>query len=126
VTSQALTAVYQAPFPLAGVARSPSLEKPGSTVAPPPSLGSSSSAQASAEQKKAPAKSKQTAPAATPTTAAPTATTPAPAQPPPASSSEDGGGGGLSPKAIVGLALAALALALWGGWILYRRRGWLP
>jgi Prenyltransferase and squalene oxidase repeat len=114
VTGQALLAVNGAAFPLSPVARTVAAlpkAKPGS--APAPSGGASGKKVAKPGQK-------GDVPA---TSSAPAAQSPAPAALSPASAQgEDGGGGGV-PFWLIGIAAAALAVvAIWAGWVLYRRR----
>jgi uncharacterized membrane protein len=113
VTGQALMAVNGAAFPLAPVPRKASAA-PAPAAAPPKkqAMGGSGTG------------SPQPAEAAKP---APSGADPPPAQPTalplaPASSSRDEDGGGGLPAWIIVVALAAGAAAVWGGWVLYRRR----
>jgi energy-coupling factor transport system substrate-specific component len=114
VTGQALLALNGAAFPLAPVARTTA-----AAPSPAPATGDGS------------AKPGASAPASKPKPAAKPATggaAPAPDQPasvplsPTSASTDNGGGGGVPAWLIVIAALAAAGAAVWGGWVLYRRR----
>jgi uncharacterized membrane protein len=116
VTGQALLAVNGKPFPLAPVARSAGRASDAAA-------GASGSAPTGAGAPEVPSGGKRKAapPAATTTTAQPTQTAPVPLAP--RSSSQDDEGGGGVPAWLLGVAaFAALATAVWGGWLYYRRR----
>ena len=121
VTGQALLAASGAAFPLSPVARS-AAEAPAASPGP-SAGGANASANAKADSTPSPAKPhrKQEHSAGGPATT--------PSQPPPvplapASSSADGGegGGGVPGWLIAVAAVAVAAAAVWGGWVLYRRR----
>jgi hypothetical protein len=116
VTGQALLAVNGAAFPLAAVART-TAAKP---AAPAPAAGGGS------------AKAGQNSPASKPNEKPkPAANGTAPAAPeesetvplaPASAGTDDGGGAGVPAWLIVIVAVAAAGGAVWGGWVLYRRR----
>ena len=116
VTSQVLLALNGAAFPLSPVARA-------TAPAPAPATGGEQASPAGDPKPKAKGAQpeRKQAPAASPA--------PAPADPPasvplsPASSgTDDGGGGGVPAWLVVIGAAGAVAAAVWGGWVLYRRR----
>jgi energy-coupling factor transport system substrate-specific component len=119
VTGQALMAVNGKPFPLAPVPRSSARSTraaPGDGGGAGPASSPATGGAGKAEKGSA-------------TTAAPTTTTTTDAQQaapvplaPASSGQEDDGGGGIPTWAVVLLATAAVALAVWGGWLYYRRR----
>ena len=116
VTGQALLAADGAAFPLAPVSRSTASAPaavPG--TAPASAKGGSAAPAAKPDRKKHPSASRAAQPAGVPASV-PLA---------PASASGDDGrgdGGGIPAWLIVVLAAAAVGAAVWGGWILYRRR----
>jgi energy-coupling factor transport system substrate-specific component len=116
VTGQALLAVNGAAFPLAPVARTA-----GSAPAAPPAAVGGGSAKGGQSQpaskpdgKPKPAANGTPAPAPEESEAVPLA--------PASASADDGGGGGVPAWLIVIVAIAAASGAVWGGWVLYRRR----
>jgi Prenyltransferase and squalene oxidase repeat len=114
VTGQALLAANGTAFPLGAVATRAASEPaaPSGPTAAPAKAGSGPRAAKPDRRKKA-AASGGTQPAAQPSSV-PLA---------PASSSGDEGGGGGIPAWVIVIAGAALvAAAVWGGWVLYRRR----
>ena len=118
VTAQALMAVNGKAFPLAPVSRRTQAQAGG---------GSAGAARPSAPTPGASTPGKPVAkPAAPPAAPAePASAEPASADPgplAPASAGEDGGDGGISPWLLGLLIAAALAAAVWGGWLAYRRR----
>ena len=115
VTGQVLLALHGAAFPLSPVPRTtPSAPAP---VAAPerasPGRRSVPAAKPDRKKKKQPA-----ATAESPASAEPTALPLTPAS----SSSGKGGGGGIQSWLIVIVVVAAALAAVWGGWVLYRRR----
>ncbi|HSD23051.1 MAG TPA: hypothetical protein VLB79_01855 [Solirubrobacterales bacterium] len=114
VTGQALLAVNGAAFPLGTVPRAPA-SAAAAVPSSPKEVGRTGSGGAAAKpnQEKQPAAS-DAAPAAGRSIALPL--TPA------SSRADDGGGGGVPAWPIVIVALAVAAAAVWGGWVLYRRR----
>jgi uncharacterized membrane protein len=114
VTGQALLAVNGAAFPLAPVPR-----RPAAAPAAVPGAASSPAKVGSGAQAAKPDRKKDRAAAGTEQPAE----QPAPLALAPASSSGDGGSGGGIPGWLIAIAAAvAVAAAVWGGWILYRRR----
>jgi Prenyltransferase and squalene oxidase repeat len=114
VTGQALMAVSGAAFPLAPVPRSTT----AAPAAAPGSGGAPAKSGSSAQPSKQDGKAKPTASGAAPPPDQPTTVPLAPAS----SSSDDGGGGGIPAWLIVIIVVAAGGGAIWGGWVLYRRR----
>jgi energy-coupling factor transport system substrate-specific component len=115
VTGQALLAVNGRPFPLAPVPRGASRAGAGAAAT---GLASGS-----------PSRAPKAGAARDPGAAAkpgPTTTTPARADGTvtfaPASSTRDDGGGGVPAWLVPALVAVALGAAIWGGWLLYRRR----
>jgi hypothetical protein len=120
VTGQALLAVDAKPFPLAPVPRSAASRtgKAGpATGTPAPAAGPGGTKPSKAGDKAAGAQ-----PASgTPTEAAPqTAATPL--DPASAGTGSGSGGGGVPAWVLVAAGFAAVAAAVWGGWVYYRRR----
>ncbi|HEY3192552.1 MAG TPA: hypothetical protein VGJ61_07195 [Solirubrobacterales bacterium] len=116
VTGQALMAVNGAAFPLRAVARQASVPttKPAG-VGTAPAGGAAPGSAGPARTTPSKQGTTRTAGQAT------SATHPVPLTP--ASSGRDGGGGGGVPAWLIAIAAAALfAAAVWGGWVLYRRR----
>jgi energy-coupling factor transport system substrate-specific component len=114
VTGQALMAVNGVAFPLATVPRQVSeAPAPARDTAKEPAKGGSGAASPTQASK---------------AKRAPSGAAPAPGQPtalplvPASSGSDEGDGGGLPAWIIVVVALAAGTGAVWGGWVLYRRR----
>jgi Prenyltransferase and squalene oxidase repeat len=114
VTGQALLAVNGAAFPLGSVPRR------AASAPAAPAGGSASSPQGGtkAKAKKPSPKGEPTASGAPEPSEQPAALPLAPAS----SGNDDEGGGGVSAWLIVIAALAAAGGAVWGGWVLYRRR----
>ncbi len=119
VTGQALLAVDGAAFPLSPVARSggaaPAAKSSGAATGGGPAASGPGQPKKRAHPKGSPSRvGAASAPAAQP----------ASGQLTPASSpiDHDGGGGGVPAWLIVLLAVAAAGGAVWGGWVLYRRR----
>jgi hypothetical protein len=113
VTAQALMAVNGKAFPLAPVSRRTQAQAGG---------GSAGAARPSAPTPGASTPGKPVAkPAAPPAAPAePASADPGPLAP--ASAGEEGEDGGISPWLLGLLIAAALAAAVWGGWLAYRRR----
>ena len=116
VTGQALLAADGAAFPLAAVPRQAGSKAPvPSASAPAPAKNESGAPASKPDPKKEVAASDGTQPAAQPS---PSSVPLAPAS----SSTDDEGGGGI-PGWVIAVAAAVLAgTAVWGGWVLYRRR----
>jgi hypothetical protein len=114
VTGQALLAVNGAAFPLASVPRKAASAPAAAPDAPAAPAKKRSGPSAS----KPPRKPGPTAAGGSP---APAQTAPVPLAPA-SSPSDDGGGGGIPAWLIVIAAGAAAGGAVWGGWVLYRRR----
>ncbi len=116
VTGQALLAVNGAAFPLNPVPRMASRAAPGggggagATEGASAGGGSGGKAQSSG---KSPAKSPTETQPAEPGDPVPIA---------PASSSQGDGGGGIPGWLVAAAAAALIAAAVWGGWVMYRRR----
>jgi hypothetical protein len=119
VTGQALLAVSEKPFPLSPVPRS----SPNPAPAPVARASGPPAAAEGGAKTKPPHRAKPK-PKPAPAAATPAATK-TPTAPPlsPASAQAEGEGGGGVPGWLVALALVALGCAaIWGGWVLYRRR----
>ncbi len=114
VTGQALLAVNGAAFPLGSVPRAQAPAR--ATAGAPASAKSSPSADGAKEKVKT-----KRDPAASGATQPPAAPSPLPLSPT-ASSTADGDGGGLPAWLIAIPSAAAVIGAVWGGWVLYRRR----
>jgi hypothetical protein len=118
VTGQALAAVSGKAFPLAPVPRSLATAKlKGEAGSEKPSPGSAPGT-AKGHAKKAGGKQAATQP----THSEPAATDTAPVPLAPASATPDDDGGGIPGWLIAALAVLAVAAAVWGGWLVYRRR----
>jgi hypothetical protein len=121
VTGQALMAVAGKALPLAPVARTVSARsKQGSAI--PPTGGSAVTPGGGGAGTEKPGAAPAAPGAAATTTQQQTTTTPPLPLAPASSATKDDGGGGLPGWAIALIAVAALAAAVWGGWLLYRRR----
>jgi len=115
VTGQALLAVNGSAFPLTPVARTVAAAPKAKPGAAP--VGASGGPAAGAAKPKAKPESAAAGPAPASQPAALVPLAPASAQ-----TDDDGGGGGL-PGWLIALGAAVVALvAVWGGWLLYRRR----
>ena len=116
VTGQALLAATGAAFPVNPVPR---------TTAPAPAQPAGAAAPATAKQGSSPKSSKPEAkgkPAASSTPQPSGAPAPVPLVPASSSADEGGAGGGVPAWLILVVAAAAASGAVWGGWVLYRRR----
>ncbi len=115
VTGQALMAVNGAAFPLNPVPRA--VSNAGGAAAAGATAGTAGAATGGAVKAKSARKSTTTAQAPTDTAATPVPFAPA------SSTRGGGGGGGGIPGWLVALGLIALGgTAVWGGWVLYKRR----
>jgi hypothetical protein len=118
VTGQSLAAVSGKAFPLAPVPRSLATAKlKGEAGSEKTSPGS-----APGTAKKHPKKTGGKQAAAPPPQSEPAATDTAPVPLAPASATQKDGGGGIPGWLIAILAVLAVAAAVWGGWVVYRRR----
>jgi hypothetical protein len=118
VTGQALLAVNSMPFPLAPVPRSAANRaKPGVTSGGSASPSGAASSSKTKTSKAGGAATGQTATGTTETT--PTTATPLD---PASAQTGSGSGGGVPAWVLVAAGLAAVAAAIWGGWVYYRRR----
>ena len=116
VTGQALLAADGAAFPLGAVPRQAGSKAPvPSAAAAGPAKNGSGARASKPDPKKEVAASDGTHPAAQPS---PSSVLLAPAS----SSTDDEGGGGIPGWVIVVAAALLAAIAVWGGWVLYRRR----
>ena len=116
VTGQALLAADGAAFPLGAVPRQAASKAPvPSAAAAGPAKNGSGARASKPDPKKEIAASDGTHPAAQPS---PSSVLLAPAS----SSTDDEGGGGIPGWVIVVAAALLAAIAVWGGWVLYRRR----
>jgi energy-coupling factor transport system substrate-specific component len=120
VTGQALMAVNGAALPLSPVGRAVSRTTPSGGSAGPGTAGTPAGT-GGGKAGKPPAPSGAPASGATqPETT--TQSAPVPVSPASSSSDADGGGGGIPGWLIAIAAIALLGGALWGGWLMYRRR----
>ncbi len=114
VTGQAVVAVNGKAFPLAAVPRT--VARPPASKGKQEATGAAPAPGATEDSKPAPQ------PAPPPTTAGPTETEPVRLAPAAASGEDEEDDGGVSPWPIAIVSAAAIAAAIWGGWLVYRRR----